>query len=55
MMFVRALLAVALLPGLFTVILPWVTAAHDPWRIGGPGAGLVVLAIGLCISPWGVF
>jgi hypothetical protein len=49
MRFVRALLAVVLLPGLFAGILPWVIADYDPLRTNGDGAGIVVLAIGIGI------
>lgn len=45
----RALLAVALLPGIFAGVLPWVIAAHDPWRGEGYGLGAAVLGAGIGI------
>jgi protein-S-isoprenylcysteine O-methyltransferase Ste14 len=45
----RALLAVLVLPGIFAGILPWVIAAHDPWRDEGHDLGAVVLGAGIGI------
>ena len=49
MLLARALIAVALLPGLFAGALPWVLAAYDPRRGDGHMAGAIVVAAGVAV------
>jgi protein-S-isoprenylcysteine O-methyltransferase Ste14 len=46
-MVARALLAVLVLPGIFAGVVPWVIAAHDPWRAGGNDLGTWILGAGI--------
>jgi protein-S-isoprenylcysteine O-methyltransferase Ste14 len=48
-MLARALLAVAVLPGIFAGVLPWLIAAGDPWRGEGHDLGVVILGAGIGI------
>ena len=47
MLLLRALLAVAILPGVFAGVLPWIIAARDPWRGEGSDLGAIVLGAGI--------
>ena len=47
MLVTRAVLAVALLPGIFVAILPWMIAAHDPSRGDGYDFGTILLGAGI--------
>src|SRR5450631_519064 len=47
MLLLRALFAVAVLPGVFAGVLPWIIAARDPWRGEGSDLGAVVLGAGV--------
>ena len=49
MLLARALLAVAILPGLFAGLLPWVIAANDPRRGEGIDLGALVVGTGIGI------
>ena len=49
MLILRALFAVLVLPGIFAGVVPWVIAAHDPWRQTGLDIGTVVLGAGIGI------
>lgn len=51
-MFIRALLAFFVLPGLFAGIVPPVVAAVDPWRSEGWTAGGVILGTGSLVLLW---
>ncbi|MGZ5038832.1 MAG: methyltransferase family protein [Usitatibacter sp.] len=47
MLLARALLAVAILPGLFAGVVPWIVAANDPWRGEGSDLGAIVAGTGI--------
>jgi protein-S-isoprenylcysteine O-methyltransferase Ste14 len=47
MLLLRALFAVAVLPGVFAGVLPWIIAANDPWRGDGSDLGAIVLGAGI--------
>jgi len=47
MLLLRALFAVAVLPGVFAGVLPWIIAARDPWRGDGSDLGAIVLGAGI--------
>lgn len=51
-MFLRALLAFLVLPGLAALLLPAVIARFDPWRSGPVWPGLLVMLLGMGILLW---
>lgn len=51
-MFLRALTAFLLLPGLFAFILPPVIGTYDPWRCDAVPFGGVVIALGIILLIW---
>ncbi len=46
-MFVRALAAFLILPGMAAGLVPWLIASFDPWQLGGWKPGIIVLFLGL--------
>ena len=51
-MFLRALAAFLVLPGIAAGLLPPVLAEFDPWRGDGISLGLVVLSMGVFVLLW---
>lgn len=51
-MFLRALLAFLILPGVFGGAVPWVLVAGDPWRGEGWLAGAALMGLGLPGLMW---
>lgn len=47
MLLARALFAVAILPGIFAGVIPWLIAARDPWRAEGSDLGAIVFGVGV--------
>ena len=51
-LFLRALLAFLMLPGMVAFVLPVTIGAFDPWRGAGTGFGLAVLLAGIFLLFW---
>jgi protein-S-isoprenylcysteine O-methyltransferase Ste14 len=51
-MFLRALLAFILLPGIFAFLLPPLIGIYDPWGKGVMPVGMVIMAVGLFLLMW---
>jgi protein-S-isoprenylcysteine O-methyltransferase Ste14 len=51
-MFLRALSAFLVLPGLFGGVLPALIFGFDPWRSGGHSSGYLVIGLGLFLLFW---
>ena len=52
MIVLRSLIAVAILPGLVAVVLPWLIVRPVSWPTGIALIGLVPLVLGLTLSAW---
>ncbi len=51
-MFLRALIAFLVLPGMVAGVVPLLITWFDPWRLGGWRAGYAIMAFGLVILLW---
>jgi protein-S-isoprenylcysteine O-methyltransferase Ste14 len=52
MIVVRTLISIAILPGLVSVVLPWLIVQPVSWPAGVALIGLVPLVLGLILSGW---
>ena len=48
-MFLRALAAFLVLPGMFAGLIPFLIVSFDPWRLDGVRIGYLILSFGLAI------